>query len=65
MSYLLKWPNGNPPKIQAVVKTIGCSPQTPNNASLLKTTSIQLIEHREVEQVPIQRLHSYVLVSLV
>ena len=37
---------------QAVVKTIGCSPQTNNEAPLLKTTSTHRIEHGEAKLFP-------------
>ena len=51
--------------VQAVVKTIDCSPQTVSKALLLKTTPIQLIEHGEVKLVPSYSLHLYILVCLV
>lgn len=36
-----------------VAKTTGCSPQTARKASLLNITPIQLIDHVEVELVPV------------
>lgn len=37
---------------QAVPMTIGGSPQTDSKAPLLKTTSTQLTEHRDVKLLP-------------
>ena len=42
---------GDPQTNQTISKAISCSPQTVGKALLLKTTPIQLIEHREVELV--------------
>lgn len=55
----------NPQTTQAVVKDIGCSPQTDKKPSLLKGISTQLNEHGEVKLLPRQSLHIYTLVSLV
>lgn len=55
------WPkrsNRNSQTTHAVVRTIGCSPQTYDKAPLLKITHTQLTEHGEVELVPTQSLHS-------
>ena len=41
-----------PPTKQAAGKSIGSPPQTDEKTSLLKTTPIQLIKHREVELLP-------------
>lgn len=43
---------GNPQTTQGTTKAFGCSPQIGSNIPLLKTTSTQFIEHREVELVP-------------
>jgi hypothetical protein len=45
--------------------TISYSPKTDRKASLLKTTPIQLIEHKKVELVPTQSIDLYILLSLV
>lgn len=50
-----------PQRIQAVAKTISCSPQTNRNAPLQNTTLIQFTEKEEEELVPIKRLHHSML----
>jgi hypothetical protein len=42
----------NPQTTQPVGKCVGCSPQTDGKAPWLKTTSIRLIEYREVKMAP-------------
>lgn len=54
--------HGSPQTSQAIEKAIACSPQTDAKALLLKMLSTQLIEHREVELVPISSLLSCWLV---
>lgn len=50
------------PNNPVFVKTV--SSQTDSKSPLLKATPVQLTEHGEVELVPTQSLHSYMLVSL-
>lgn len=56
---------GNPQTTHAVAETKTCSLKTDFGALLLRTIPTQLIEQREVEQMPTWSLHPYVLVSLV
>lgn len=48
---------GTPQMIQAIDKTMGCSPQTDVKALLLKTTATQLIEQGEAKLTPTYSLH--------
>jgi hypothetical protein len=50
---------------QAAAKRISCSAETDSKVPLLEATLTQLIEYKEVELVPTQNLHSYILASLV
>lgn len=50
---------------QAAGKTRVCFPQTDIKVPLLNTTPMQITEYREVELVPMQSIHPYVLSSLV
>lgn len=56
---------GNPQTVQDDVGPEGCSLQTDSGAILPRTTSTQLIEHREVKLVLAWSLHHYMLVSSV
>jgi hypothetical protein len=51
--------HGNPQTIQAIVKTLGCFPQTDGKDQLVKTSSVQPIEYGGVKS-----LHTYMLAFL-
>jgi hypothetical protein len=65
--YLSCWqktPHWSLQTIQAIVKTIGCSPQS-DKTVLMKIMPTQLTEQGAIKMVPTESLHPYVPTSLV